>query len=70
MPTIYDNIESKLLEGLRSVLPEAVACSFCVGYLNLRGWAQLADAIEHLQGGMKLTPAVCLWGCIARPKRR
>jgi superfamily II DNA or RNA helicase len=51
MPTIYDNIESKLLEGLRSVLPEAVACSFCVGYLNLRGWAQLADAIEHLQGG-------------------
>ncbi len=51
MPTIYDNIESKLLEGLRCVLPEAVACSFCVGYLNLRGWDQLADAIEHLQGG-------------------
>jgi len=51
MPTIYDNIESKLLEGLRGVLPEAVACSFCVGYLNLRGWDQLADAIEHLQGG-------------------
>jgi superfamily II DNA or RNA helicase len=50
MPQIYDNIESPLVEGLRRILPEAVACSFCVGYLNLRGWDQLADSIEHLGG--------------------
>ncbi len=50
MPQIYDNIKSPLVEGLRRLLPEAVACSFCVGYLNLRGWEQLADSIEHLGG--------------------
>jgi hypothetical protein len=51
MPRIFDNIEHTLTEELRRILPEAVACSFCVGYLNLRGWDQLANAIEHLQGG-------------------
>jgi hypothetical protein len=51
MPHIYDNIESQLVEGLRRILPQAVACSFCVGYLNLRGWDQLADSVEHLTGG-------------------
>ena len=50
MPHIYDNIESQFVEELRRLLPEAVACSFCVGYLNLRGWDQVADAIEHLSG--------------------
>jgi superfamily II DNA or RNA helicase len=50
MPNIYDNIESQFVEELRRLLPEAVACSFCVGYLNLRGWDQVADAIEHLSG--------------------
>ncbi len=50
MPKIYDNIESSLIEGLRTVLPEAVACSFCVGYLNIRGWGQLADTVDHLSG--------------------
>lgn len=51
MPKIFDNLESKLLDGLRRVLPEATACSFCVGYLNLRGWDQLADLVEGLTGG-------------------
>lgn len=37
MPTIYDNIELKLIAGLRNLLPEAYAAAFCVGYLNLRG---------------------------------
>ncbi len=50
MPTIYDNIESSLIEGLRTVLPEAVGCSFCVGYLNIRGWSQLSDTVDHLSG--------------------
>ena len=50
MPQIYDNVESPLVDGLRRILPEAVACSFCVGYLSLRGWDQLADLVEHLSG--------------------
>jgi hypothetical protein len=51
MPHIFDNIDLHLADGLRNVLPGASACSFCVGYLNLRGWGQLADQIERLPGG-------------------
>jgi PLD-like domain len=51
MPQIFDNIRLRLFDGLRAVLPEAEACSFCVGYLNLRGWGQLADFVERLPGG-------------------
>lgn len=51
MPQIFDNIELKLLEGLHAVLPSAAASSFCVGYLNLRGWGQVADLVEGLPGG-------------------
>ncbi len=51
MPRIYDNMEARLLDALRALLPEATACSFCVGYLNLRGWEGIADFIEHLAGG-------------------
>ena len=51
MPQIFDNIQLPLIDGLRAVLPEAGACSFCVGYLNLRGWGQLADIVERLPGG-------------------
>lgn len=50
MPQIFDNIDLKLFEGLRAVLPNAMSCSFCVGYLNLRGWGQLADLVEDLPG--------------------
>lgn len=51
MPQIFDNIQLRLFDGLRAVLPEAEACAFCVGYLNLRGWGQLADFVERLPGG-------------------
>jgi len=51
MPTIFDNIRFPLADGLRNVLPGAAAASFCVGYLNLRGWGQLADLVESLPGG-------------------
>jgi len=51
MPNIFDNIENILVEGLCNYLDKAQSCAFCVGYLNLRGWQQVADAIEHLQGG-------------------
>jgi hypothetical protein len=43
MPQIFDNIELTLLRGLHVVFPQATAGSFCVGYLNLRGWGQVAD---------------------------
>ncbi|GIV11170.1 MAG: hypothetical protein KatS3mg020_0661 [Fimbriimonadales bacterium] len=51
MPKIYDNIELRLIEGLNGLLPEAKSAAFCVGYLNLRGWDQLADSVENLPGG-------------------
>jgi hypothetical protein len=51
MSQIFDNIELKLLEGLHAALPDATASSFCVGYLNLRGWGQLADLVEGPPGG-------------------
>lgn len=51
MPQIFDTIELKLLEGLLAALPNATASSFCVGYLNLRGWGQVADLVEGLPGG-------------------
>lgn len=51
MPQIFDNIHLKLTQGLRAVLAAANSCSFCVGYLNLRGWGQLADLVEDLPGG-------------------
>jgi hypothetical protein len=33
-----------------AVLPAATASSFCVGYLNLRGWGQVVDLVEGLSG--------------------
>jgi hypothetical protein len=51
MPQIFDNIELKLVEGLRAVLPAATASACCVGYLYLRGWGQVADLAEGLSSG-------------------
>ncbi len=51
MPQIFDNIHAALTDGLRQVLEDAVSASFCVGYLNLRGWGQIADRVERLEGG-------------------
>ncbi|MCS6966080.1 MAG: hypothetical protein NZ473_04855 [Candidatus Kapabacteria bacterium] len=47
MPNIYDNIEQKLLDGLKRALEEARAAAFCVAYFHLRGWKELAEFIEH-----------------------
>ena len=48
MPTIYDNQTEHLAPGLREALAEAARVDVCVGYLNLRGWKELADAIDRL----------------------
>lgn len=49
MPGVYDNIASDLLSGLRQVMHGAERCSFCVGYFHLRGWACIADLVDHLR---------------------
>jgi len=67
MPTIFDNIRVPLADGLRNVLPDAAAASFCVGYLNLRGWGQLADLVERLPGGEE-TRACRLLAGMHRPR--
>ena len=51
MPTIYDNIDHKLLEGLKESLRMSYRGDFCSGYLNLRGWKDIAPEIEKFEGG-------------------
>ena len=48
MPTIYDNIEKKLLDGLKAALQVAKRGDFCVGYFNLRGWRSIAAEIDNI----------------------
>jgi superfamily II DNA or RNA helicase len=48
MPTIYDNRTLSLAPALRATLDDARALDVCVGYLNLRGWKELADTVDQL----------------------
>ena len=50
MPKIYDNIENQLTKGLNETLELSHRTDFCVGYFNLRGWREVADTIDHLDG--------------------
>ena len=50
MPKIYDNIENQLTKGLNETLELSHHTDFCVGYFNLRGWREVADTIDHLDG--------------------
>gem|GEM_PF-3106279 len=70
MPIIYDNIETKLIDGLHRVLSEAVGCSFCVGYLNLRGWDQIIQHIDRLKGGGRRTRLSCTSWDVPATRRR
>ena len=45
MPRIIDNIEVGLAEDLRAEMARgAVRLDAAIGYFNLRGWRELADA--------------------------
>mgnify|MGYP005853065427 CR=1 FL=1 len=68
MPQIYDNIELDLLKGLHAALPAATASSFCIGYLNLRGWDQVADLLEGLPGGEEARACRVLVGMYRPPE--
>ncbi|MFA7174437.1 MAG: helicase-related protein [Kiritimatiellia bacterium] len=50
MPKIYDNIKNQLSEGLAATLKVSKRGDFCVGYFNLRGWHEIADRIDELDG--------------------
>jgi superfamily II DNA or RNA helicase len=50
MPTVYDNIENYLIDGLEDVLKVSFRSDFCVGYFNLRGWKKIADHIDLWSG--------------------
>lgn len=55
MAEIYDNIETKFLDGLKGIIQNkhniVKRVDFCVGYFNLRGWRHIADEIDALEGG-------------------
>lgn len=50
MPKIYDNIENQFLQGLSETLRLSRRADFCVGYLNLRGWHEIADSVDDFSG--------------------
>ncbi len=50
MPKIYDNIENHLAKGLNETLEVSKRTDCCVGYFNLRGWKEVADKIDQLEG--------------------
>lgn len=49
MPTIYDNIDTRLLCGLRRAAEPLRRLDACVGYFNLHGWAELRELVDQAE---------------------
>lgn len=52
LPTVFDNIELTIAQGLRGRLAGAKSADFCVGYFNLRGWREIEAEVAQLSGGV------------------
>ena len=52
MSKIFDNIETRFLDGLHAILTNVGVerVDFCVGYFNLRGWKHVAEDVALLPG--------------------
>ncbi len=50
MPKIYDNLENIFSKGLNESLKVSKRTDFCVGYFNLRGWKEVAETVQELNG--------------------
>ena len=52
MANIYDNIESKFVNGLQDLITDVgiKRVDFCVGYFNLRGWNLVVNQIDQIPG--------------------
>lgn len=52
MARIYDNIESKFVQGLQELITDVAVkrVDFCVGYFNLRGWDLVVNQIDQILG--------------------
>ena len=52
MARIYDNIESKFVQGLQDLITDVgiKRVDFCVGYFNLRGWNLVVNQIDQIPG--------------------
>ncbi len=52
MARIYDNIESKFVNGMQDLIVDVgiKRVDFCVGYFNLRGWDLVVNQIDQIPG--------------------
>ena len=52
MARIYDNIETKFVQGLQDIITNVGVkrVDFCVGYFNLRGWELVVNQIDQIPG--------------------
>lgn len=52
MARIFDNIESKFTDGLKSLITKngVKRVDFCVGYFNLRGWNMVINEVDTIDG--------------------
>ena len=57
MPRIFDKIATTLGPAIRESLSNSTRLDTAVGYFNVRGWSQLADAVDAIPDG---TPKVRL----------